>query len=490
MRLKGVHISVEKPRSFKNNVLVSLAGGVAGRLITLVSLSICAKFFYTQEDIGYWGTLFSISMFIAPLAIWRYELAIVLPKSDDRAKLVGFGATVLIALFTLLVTAIIVLDLPEKWFPDFVALDIVILLPLLLFQQNIRKIAEYWLIRLKKFYVVTVLDLTQSVLIAVFSIGLGYLYAGEVAVFSYANFFAIVIGSAIFTIVAMQYGLFKGFSSFNFKDCKRELIEYRAYPLYLTPYTLSNGLNQYAFIVMLTASYGAGLSGAYVLAHRLVYSPVLLLVIPIRQVFYAYSSTKNGKLDDESKKRQKLILSYLVWVVPPIAFSGSVIIEFVLSWFLGDEFKEAIEIAKILVFTASANVLAGWMDRTYDLLGRQRLSVTMQLISDITIFSCAAFLIYSGQDSMSVIRTFALLLLGYQFLWVIVTLKVTGWSHSEVLKVVIILLVGSALFLIVYQYLNTEQANDISRVFSMGFLSLLWVGAASAVGYYRFKSNN
>lgn len=487
MCLNGAYISTETQRSFKSNVLVGLAGGVAGRLVTLVSLTICAKFFYTQEDIGYWGTLFSIAMFIAPLAIWRYELAIVLPDTKEKARLIALGAIILITVATLLVSIVIMLDIPRKLFPDFVALDIVVLLPLLLFQQNVRKVAEYWLIRLKKFYVVAALDLTQSLLVAFFAIGLGYFYSGNVVIFSYANFIAIVLGSGVFVIVAIRNGLLSGTKRFGFRQGLRELVVYKAYPLYLTPYTLSNGLNQYAFIIMLTASYDASLSGAYVLAHRLVYAPVLLLVTPIRQVFYSYSSTHDGRLDAESKARQKRILSYLVWVVPPAALTGSLVIEQILSRFLGDGFKEAVDIAQILVFTASANILAGWMDRTYDLLGKQRVSVVMQLASDVTIFTIAVCLIYNGYESMFVIKTFAMLLLAYQFIWLFVTLRVTGWSGQEISKVFIAISITSMSFLLMYVVLVNIYHSDIVNLLVLCGFAALWVLAATGILYRNMK---
>lgn len=486
--VNGAIISEQAERSFKNNVLVSLAGGVAGRLVTLVSLSICAKFFYSQEDIGYWGTLFSIAMFIAPVAIWRYELAIVLPSYNSNARRVAVGAIALITLCTVLVSVVVVFDFPKRWFPDFVALDIVVLLPLLLFQQNVRKVAEYWLIRLKKFYTVTALDLIQSVLIASFAIAFGYYLAEDVALFSYANFIAIVLGSGVFVIAAARYGLFSGLRSIRYREVLTELKEYKAYPLYLTPYTLSNGLNQYAFIVMLSANFDTSLSGAYVLAHRLVYAPVLLMVIPIRQVFYAYSSTENGMLNIESKARQKRILGYLIWVVPPAAFVGSVVIEFVLSRFLGVEFQESVDIAKILVFTACANVLAGWMDRTYDLLGRQRFSVTMQLISDIVIFSVAVFLIYSGVESFTVIQIFAMMLLAYQLIWLCITLRVTGWTGLEISRVFTILALSSSVFLVIFLIVNYQMSSDLIGLVLICGVAGAWVLCVSIFQYRSLRS--
>jgi len=473
---------------FWKAILVTFSGGIASRLVTLVSMAVCAKYFFSQADIGYWGTLFAVAMFIAPLATWRYELAIVLPKSTATAKQVAYGTALLVLVLTAIIAFSILIGVPDYYADRFIAIDIVYFLPLLVFAQNIRKVAEYWLIRIREFRAIAYLELTQSLLIAAFCIGFGWALSSHIKIFSIANFIAIVLGSFLFLYFALRKGMFKDRHTLSLKSSVAALKEYRAYPLFVTPYSISNGLNQHAFVILLSSSFGASLAGAFVLASRLVYSPALLLVMPIRQVFFSYGSGSEGVLDDDSKKRLKLLVYFLALTVPPVAISLSEILHWLLTSFLGSEFSEATTIVKVLVLGAFANILTGWLDRLYDLLNRQRLSVVLQVTLDIFKFLIILGMVFLGYSGMTVVYAYAVLLVLTEVFWLVARLTLAGWAKRSILHLSALLVGTSALAYGVLR-LSSTYLSDIYLSGALVLFMGAWMIIAALVFYLANRQN-
>lgn len=94
--------------SFITNTLIVMGGSSIAALITIISTPILTHYF-TPDAFGIFAVFSSITGIISIIACMRYELAIMLPKSDDEAINI-FALCLLIAFF------ISVFLLPIFWF--------------------------------------------------------------------------------------------------------------------------------------------------------------------------------------------------------------------------------------------------------------------------------------------------------------------------------------------------------------------------------------
>ena len=460
--------------SFWQHVFVGLIGSTAGRIVTLVSLAIGAKYFYSPEDIGYWGALLAVAMFLAPLATWRYELSIVLPSSDQVARKLNLGLMTLVVIATVLVTLLVIYWPKEHLASILSSYELVLIIPALVFFQNIRKGAEYWLVRIKEFRTVAFLDFSSALLMALTTLGAGYFFTSEIKIFSVASFVAILLASVLYVYCAGRLKLFSSVGYSELKNSFRSLSEYAVYPKYVTPYSLSLGLNQHAFTMALSYFYGAALTGAFVIAYRLVFAPVLLLVTPLRQVFFSHGKVINGSMSLETREQLTNILSFLVWTIPALAVAASVFVDYAILWFFGEKYSEAAKISSIVIYAAFANIVTGWMDRIYDLLGRQRLSVALQVVADVLIFGTVILLMVNNFTALQVITAFTVLMLMYEFIWLLITLRISELNPELIRKLALVLVIVSGGFYFVHKMLFSVLGNNFMSILVFVAVAASW----------------
>ena len=97
---------------FFKNVLAMVSGTTLAQLLPLAVSPLLTRY-YTEADFGIMGTITSISDIIAVAICGRYQLAIMLPKSRQKAFSLSV-LSIIIAIFGTVILLIIVIAFPGE----------------------------------------------------------------------------------------------------------------------------------------------------------------------------------------------------------------------------------------------------------------------------------------------------------------------------------------------------------------------------------------
>jgi O-antigen/teichoic acid export membrane protein len=214
--------------------------------------------------------------------------------------------------------------------------------------------------------------------------------------FGYFNLGAIGLISS--TIIGRSFGfysLYKLFpfrnnflNSFNLKNYKNTLIQFKRYPLYSIPsnllYTISNELP----LLFFTATFGNNTVGLLALAYNIIRIPSNLIGMSISQVFFA-EAAKIGKKDPIQLKnlsKNIIIKLSLIGMIPLI-----IIVLFgpnIFSFLFGEQWMHAGIYARFLSVMIYCHFLTQPVGRLLDILELQKIGLLFNLIRlFILIFS-------------------------------------------------------------------------------------------------------
>ena len=89
------------------NISTLLSGTVLSQLLAIATTPIISRL-YTPEQMGLYTLFTSVAAMFVAIAGLRYDLAIVLPKSHGNARLLRNTVTVIIAVFSVIVTILLI----------------------------------------------------------------------------------------------------------------------------------------------------------------------------------------------------------------------------------------------------------------------------------------------------------------------------------------------------------------------------------------------
>jgi O-antigen/teichoic acid export membrane protein len=296
--------STEKS-SFTFNTLIVMAGTSIGALVTIIASPILTRYF-SPDAFGTFAVFTSIFSLISIAACMRYELAIVLPKSEDEA-------INLLALCLLIATLFSILLIPIIWFfesqiitlfnlPDLGAY--IHIIPFLVFFSGVFNALFYWNTRTQHFKRLAGARITSSVVTNGYQLGsafLGFVTAGALIIGSF-------LGSVVSTILLSgqiwkdDHARLK--ASVRWSSMVQGLRRYRNFPIYDTFSAFLNSLSWQLPVFLLAAFFSPAVVGYYSLGLRVLVFPMSLMGTSIAQNFFqkAAESKDQGTLSQIVEK--------------------------------------------------------------------------------------------------------------------------------------------------------------------------------------------
>ena len=296
--------STEKS-SFTFNTLIVMAGTSIGALVTILASPILTRY-YSPEAFGTFAVFTSIFSLISIVACMRYELAIVLPKSEDEA-------INLLALCVVIATLFSILLIPIIWFfePQIIAVfnlpdlgSYIYIIPVLVFFSGVFNALFYWNTRTQHFKRLAGARITSSVMTNGYQLGsafIGFVTAGALIIGSF-------LGSVVSTILLSgqiwkdDHARFK--SSVRWSSMVQGLRRYRNFPIYDTFSAFLNSLSWQLPVFLLAAFFSPAVVGYYSLGLRVLVFPMSLMGTSIAQNFFqkAAESKDQGTLSQIVEK--------------------------------------------------------------------------------------------------------------------------------------------------------------------------------------------
>lgn len=368
---------------FYKSILTILSGSTLAQLIPLFTEPILVRLF-TPLEFGILALFLAVATIFSSVATARYEMAIVLPKSDQSAVNLLF-LSLLIAVFMTVVSGIIVflfghnisllVNAPELR-------EFLIWVPLFVFVAGVYQSFNMWTTRKKYFKNMAASKVSQSGSNAAIAVGSGF--AG-------ANAFGLILGQ-IGGWFAGSIPLFFKFwkrdrkliSEVSSKQLKEEARKHSDFPKVNSMHVLSDIGQQSLFNFILSRFFGGSILGFYSRMIRIVKVPAGFIGSAVGQVFYQKAGEqwqKNQNIRSLYASQLKLMLLLGLPIFGILALWGSEIFGFVLTekWAIAGEYAQILSPWLFLNFAISP------FTHIPLITGKQKTFFALSLIMNISV---------------------------------------------------------------------------------------------------------
>jgi len=338
---------LERYRSslFVKGFLSLFAGSAIAQLIPLILSPFISRAF-SVEDVAVYGLYFSIVSTFSVIASGRYEMAVVLPKTnEDSIRLVYLS--VVFAFITAFVSLIVIILFGSE-ISDLLnntrIQDWLILIPLSLFSVGVYQAFNFWLIRQKAFMASSFNKVAQRSFEGVSTIYYGLTIKGGGLIISD------IIGRYSMLLIAIYQARKRGFFhvSFSWLEMKRLAKLYKSFPLNFGLSSLANSAGAHLPLLFISIAFQSLTVGYFNLMKYVLSAPVAFISRNIAQVFLERLAEKwrsNQPVSADFIRLTGLMTVIAILFVVPIAVFGEDIFYLV----FGEGWGEAGQYAQIMV---------------------------------------------------------------------------------------------------------------------------------------------
>lgn len=378
-----------------------LTGKAGAFVITVLSLPVISRLF-EPDEFGVAALFIALSNILVVLATMRYEMALILPKSDAVAAALGRGvlalalagcSVILVGLGVLMFVGV----KPETF--DRMG-NIVWLMPLAVLALALVRLLEALILRRKGFNRLAASDLTQAGTNALGRIGAGAAFGSTVSGLL-AGFLLGV--AAKLTVLKSGLNSLVRSNQADHVPARQALRDYADFPKYNAPADLLRGLSLQLPLIMLGLIFAPAVVGLYAMASRLVLTPLGIVLQAFRRAFIQRTAVKVANGERLMGVYAKTLGTFaLLGVIPflVLLFFGQEILLFV----LGENWGEAGRFAELL----APLLLAGWMvspaATLLVVLRQQRIWLAVQVVSVTLVVGVFLTAMYLAESAETAIR--------------------------------------------------------------------------------------
>ncbi len=405
--------------------------GTAVSQVVLVITSPIVTRLYTASDFGVWSLFTSVIMTVAVVANWRYELAIVLPEDDEEAAGVLTLSLITAALMVAVTIALVLLFGPliaratgapelEPW---------LWLMPICLLLAGIYQPLIYWSTRKKRFLNQALAQIGQSAGIVLFQIGIALVIGrSEIGLILGTVVGQIAMVCILFQPAWSQRSLFRPGRLLKYMGASAH--KFRNFPLYTAPYSFIGQLSKRALFLMLGVFATTQDVGLFALAMKLTYLPASFIAAALNQIFFQKAAREIGteQLEQFVVRTMRIMALGIAPALVFFLFNSGWILDAGFDIIFGKGWAGASSYTVSLTFPSVMLIFMSWLDRMYDVLGRQKLALWMQGGYDIVILGAFALSLAFFRDAEIAVAIYSGLTTAYYCLWLVVTFRVAGFS--------------------------------------------------------------
>ena len=422
--------------SFFKNVAILVSGASLGQVIIVLSSPIITRL-YSPEDFGIFALFSAVLGIIAVIGALRYELAIPLPESENKSKLIVILCFLLMFFLALI---IIILEVIYGIFFDFYNLGIssfyAFLFPVAFIFLVSFSILNYWSIRNKNFSMIAIAGVIQASLITIFQIlfyknGSNSLLLGYVLSYFAASIFLLIYS---FKIKNFKINL-KNNNIFNI--AKR----YKNFPLNNTWGALAGAIGSNSPFLILGFYFDAFVAGFFLLAYRVLLAPFDVIANGISRTFFSDAAEKVRSESITGLINNVSIILVRFSIVPLIVFMF--IAPEIFSVIFGEKWYSSGNFSRWLVFTVAASFIVIPISNGV-LIVKEQLGIALIFQIVILIARVLSLIIFSliFQDSLIAVIAYSISSSIVYFgllLWILVDNKCDTKKYFQVLFKCIIL---------------------------------------------------
>lgn len=389
-------------KRFAKNVSLLIGGTAGGQLLMILMAPLLTRL-YDPQDFGLLVAFLAILSIISVVAAGRYELAIVIPKSDKLA-----ADVLVLSLLCVAVSAFLVFIAQFYWAENISLLlnapglsDYLWLMPVGVICSGFYQTFQKWGIREKDFATIAKTKIWQAISIS--SIQVAFYKLGA---------FSLIGGQAVGQGVGVYKLAQSAFRSNSLPRTKMSDIlaagkEYKEFPLLSTWSALLNTASLQLAPILIISFYGASAAGLYALTHRVLAMPAGLIGNAVGSVFLSESpeAQRRGDLAQLTSSINKklsiigVIPLFLILALGPLLF----------SLVFGDDWRDA---------GVYAQWIAVWLYFQFQWSPISMIAITLQLHRQLLIVQVLSIFFrigslticyYRSEDVLTAISVFSII---------------------------------------------------------------------------------
>lgn len=364
-----------------------MSGTLMAQLVILGFIPIMTRL-YTPAEFGIYSIFFSVSTILGMVSSWKYELAIMLPKSDRDAQALVFLSFLITFGMTLLVTVVIALfyDLLVVYFAK---LSFVLwLIPLAMFVFGTLQIFIAYSSRNQFYKKIASIQVANAVTTVTTQSISRYFFTSD----------GLVVGKIMGDLISLFLYIriyFKTqtlqLKSISRRRVKANMKRYENFPKYQSINIFINAISQNIPSFLFLSLFSPEVVGFYALTVRVLQAPISLIGSSTKEVYYQKASKMYAKGEDIYPLYKKTTLGLLKLFILPfliIFFFGEEIFGFI----FGAEWAVSGVIAQISIVWFLFTFINAPSVVSYNILGLQKVQLQLQAI----LFVVRVLSIYLG----------------------------------------------------------------------------------------------
>jgi lipopolysaccharide exporter len=387
---------------FSRDVLTLVTGTTVALIITTLASPIITRL-YGPAAFGLLALFTSITGILGVIVCLRYELAIVLPKSDEEAaNIFGLCMTLVLLVSIATIPPLIILQQPITEFLKAPQLgQFFWLIPPTLLISGTFLALNYWNTRTKQFKRLSVARITSSVSSTGTQLGAGFLGYASGGVLIYANILGQLVSTCVLGIQILRDHLSFFKQNITWKGMAAVFRRYSNFPKYDVWSALINTISWQVPVLLLSSFFSTTIVGYYSLGMMMVTMPMSLIGSSIAQVFFqrAALAHHDGSLSVIFEDMYTFLIKISLFPLLLIAFIGQYL--FVLIF--GPSWGEAGYYIQILSVWAVFFFISSPLSAILSVTGKQKTGLILSSINLITRFVSIVIGGILGSATLSII---------------------------------------------------------------------------------------
>ena len=365
-------------RGQRKRQFATLASGtIAAQLISVLMTPLLTRM-YTPEHFGVLGLFVAVFTTAVPVVTCKYEQA--LPLADDESTAVNLlfltvGIASVFSVVIMLVGMYVIPFIFSGQLPTMLQ-QFGWLLGVGLFSCAVFTSGTFWMIREKQFTCIAKCKIEQSISKGITEISVGLISATPLGLI--LGHTAAQLGGGrrmVWAFYSKQRQLVKEISILRLKKVAKKYVNF---PLYTMPAAGLNILGGTVPLLLLPFVFGTSAAGLFLVAQRLITSPLRFFGNSLGQVFY--SAITDNQSNINNNLRLFYNLTYKLAAVGVVIILVTITSPWWITFLLGENWKNVGKVMCILSPLLATRLLISPLSHVYSVYGKQRIFFLIEVV--------------------------------------------------------------------------------------------------------------
>lgn len=400
-------------------------GSFIGQAILILSAPLLARF-YGPTEIGVSQLVLTLGGIFWIVCSLRYEQAIPIADNDSEKLLL---ASIAIGVCVTMILALLILTLRSE-ISDLMQIgrpELLWFVPLSVLCSTFYQSGRMTLLRHGLFKPIGLSMTVQSLVCVAWQVWFGAQDSDK----TLQLLLGLLIGQLAGTFIIFTNSTFRTAVLFSkmhgsLTSYCELLKRYKNFPLYTVPYAFVSQSSRRAIFFLLGIYCGGGAVGLCILAQKLTYVPVSIVTTALGQAFYREAAFESDRR--ELAIKALTLASILLAIASPVGVLLVVYSDYMTRLLLGPDWEGMIPYFQWQVFPAVTLLITNWLDRLYDVYGKQKLATQLELGFDAIALGALWSMLAFGYSAISSVACYSVISAMYNLFWLFVTFKISGFG--------------------------------------------------------------